>query len=113
MKSRPYLVSRFPHQILKALDSSLLVAHELGHWYFQHPSKLLIVSQFHIFAILAVFPAFRHSALLLRSFGFPPEVAANPPPIISFLLYQVRWALLSLLLHAGLTVLSIDGVDPA
>ncbi|VDC05236.1 unnamed protein product [Peniophora sp. CBMAI 1063] len=66
-----------------------VLAHELGHWYFQHPSKLLIVSQIHIFAILAAFPAFRHSTLLLRSFGFPPEVAANPPPIISFLLYQM------------------------
>ncbi|KZV71232.1 hypothetical protein PENSPDRAFT_578162 [Peniophora sp. CONT] len=73
----------------KPEEVEAVLAHELGHWYFQHPSKLLIVSQLHIFAILAVFPAFRHSALLLRSFGFPAEVAANPPPIISFLLYQM------------------------
>ena len=32
---------------LKALDSSLLVAHELGHWYFQHPSKLRVTSNQH------------------------------------------------------------------
>jgi len=66
-----------------------VLAHELGHWYYQHPSKLLTVSQLHIFSILAAFPAFRYSAPLLRSFGFPEELAANPPPMISFLLYQM------------------------
>ena len=66
------------------------LAHELGHWYYSHPSKLLLISQVHIFAILAFYPVFRHSPLFVRSFGFSPSVAANPPIIVSFLLYQVR-----------------------
>ena len=55
-----------------------------------HPTKLLSVSQLHIFTILALFPAFLHAPPLLRAFDFPAEVAARPPTIIAFLLYQVR-----------------------
>ncbi|KAH7103466.1 peptidase family M48-domain-containing protein [Auriculariales sp. MPI-PUGE-AT-0066] len=66
-----------------------VLAHELGHWYYSHPSKLLLVSQLHIFAILACYPVFRHSPLFVRSFDFSPQVAANPPLIVSFLLYQI------------------------
>ena len=55
-----------------------------------HPTKLLSVSQLHIFTILALFPAFLHAPLFLRAFDFPPEVAAKPPTIVAFLLYQVR-----------------------
>ena len=67
-----------------------VLAHELGHWYYMHPLKLMSVSQLHIFAILALFPAFLHSPPVLRSFDFPPSVAATPPTIIAFLLFQVR-----------------------
>ena len=55
-----------------------------------HPTKLLSVSQLHIFTILALFPAFLHAPPLLRAFDFPPVVAAKPPIIIAFLLYQVH-----------------------
>ena len=65
------------------------VAHELGHWYYMHPTKLLVVSQVHIFSILALFPAFLHAPPVLLSFDFPPEVAAKPPTIIAFLLFQM------------------------
>jgi STE24 endopeptidase len=65
-----------------------VLAHELGHWYHLHPSKLLLVSQLHLFTILALFPAFLNAPPLLRSFGFPESVAARPPPIIAFFLYQ-------------------------
>ena len=65
-------------------------AHELGHWYYMHPTKLLSVSQLHIFSILALFPAFLNAPPLLRAFDFPPQVAAKPPTIVAFLLYQVR-----------------------
>ena len=54
-----------------------------------HPTKLLSVSQLHIFTILALFPAFLHAPLLLRAFDFPAEVAARPPTILAFLIYQV------------------------
>ncbi|KAI0265446.1 metalloendopeptidase [Gloeopeniophorella convolvens] len=66
-----------------------VLAHELGHWYYLHPTKLLLVSQVHLFTILALFPAFLNAPPLLRSFGFPESVAARPPPIIAFLLYQM------------------------
>jgi STE24 endopeptidase len=66
-----------------------VLAHELGHWYYYHPTKLLLISQFHIFTILALFPAFLNAPPLLRSFGFPESVALRPPPILAFLLYQV------------------------
>lgn len=54
-----------------------------------HPSKMLAVSQFHIFTILALFPAFMHAPPFLRAFDFPKEVAAKPPTILAFLLFQV------------------------
>ncbi len=65
-------------------------AHELGHWAYAHPTKLLSVSQMHIFTILALFPAFLHAPLFLRAFDVSPEVAVKPPTIVAFLLYQVR-----------------------
>ena len=58
-----------------------------------HPTKLLSVSQLHIFTILAVFPAFLSAPPLLRAFDFPAAVAAKPPTVVAFLLYQVRLAL--------------------
>lgn len=66
-----------------------VVAHELGHWYHHHPTKLLFVSQLHLFTIMALFPAFLNAPPLLRSFGFPESVASRPPPVIAFLIYQV------------------------
>ena len=65
------------------------LAHELGHWYYLHPTKLLIISQFHIFAILAGFQAFLHAPSVLPSFDFPDSIAVHPPTIIAFLLFQV------------------------
>ena len=49
----------------------------------------MAVSQIHIFTILALFPAFLHAPPLLRSFGFPKEVCAQPPTIVAFLLFQM------------------------
>jgi STE24 endopeptidase len=70
------------------------LAHELGHWYYLHPNKLLCVSQLHIFTILALFPAFLHAPPVLRSFDFPKSVAARPPTIIAFILFQVPFVYL-------------------
>lgn len=81
----------------KPEEVEAVLAHELGHWYYMHPTKLMCVSQLHIFSILALFPAFLHAPPVLRSFDFPPSVAAKPPTIIAFLLFQVSTFLLSLL----------------
>ncbi|PPR01733.1 hypothetical protein CVT26_013180 [Gymnopilus dilepis] len=73
----------------KAEEVEAVLAHELGHWYYLHPTKMMAISQFHIFTILALFPAFLHAPPLLRSFDFPKEVAAQPPTIVAFLLFQM------------------------
>ena len=74
---------------LRLTSVFLTPAHELGHWYYMHPTKLLLASQLHVFTILALFPAFMHAPPFLRAFDFPKEVAAQPPTIIAFLLFQV------------------------
>ncbi|KAI0804709.1 metalloendopeptidase [Irpex lacteus] len=73
----------------KPEEVEAVLAHELGHWYYMHPTKMLLASQLHIFSILALFPAFMHAPPFLRSFDFPKHVAAQPPTIIAFLLFQM------------------------
>jgi STE24 endopeptidase len=66
-----------------------VLAHELGHWYFAHPTKMLAASQAHLLGVLAAFPAFLRAPPVLASFGFAKHVAARPPTIVAFLLFQV------------------------
>ncbi|KAM6494009.1 Peptidase family M48 domain containing protein [Amanita muscaria] len=73
----------------KPEEVEAVLAHELGHWFFLHPTKMMAISQIHIFTILALFPAFLRAPPLLRSFDFPKAVAANPPTIVAFLLFQM------------------------
>ncbi|KAF5320063.1 hypothetical protein D9611_010292 [Ephemerocybe angulata] len=73
----------------KPEEVEAVLAHELGHWFFMHPTKMLFISQVHIFSILALFPAFLHAPPLLASFDFPPHVARAPPTIVAFLLFQM------------------------
>ncbi|KIM44315.1 hypothetical protein M413DRAFT_17987 [Hebeloma cylindrosporum] len=73
----------------KPEEVEAVLAHELGHWYYLHPTKMLAISQFHIFTVLALFPAFLHAPPLLRSFDFPKAVAAQPPTILAFLMFQM------------------------
>ena len=80
------------HKFLKTNFNLFSIAHELGHWYYYHPTKLLCISQVHLFSILALFPAFLHAPPVLQSFDFSPSVAAKPPTMIAFLLFQVNTA---------------------
>ncbi|KAH8829254.1 peptidase family M48-domain-containing protein [Flagelloscypha sp. PMI_526] len=66
-----------------------VLAHELGHWAYAHPTQMLLISQFHVFTILALFPAFLHAPPFLKSFGFSKEVSAQPPTMVAFLLFQL------------------------
>ncbi|KAF8674693.1 CAAX prenyl protease N-terminal, five membrane helices [Rhizoctonia solani] len=66
-----------------------VLAHELGHWKYSHPMKLMLVSQIHMLALFSVFPPFMRSWPLLASFGFPIGPEAKPPVLVSFLLYQM------------------------
>jgi STE24 endopeptidase len=54
-----------------------------------HPTKLLCISQLHLFSVLALFPAFLHASAFLRAFDFSKEVSAQPPTIVAFLLFQM------------------------
>ncbi|EGN97642.1 hypothetical protein SERLA73DRAFT_169922 [Serpula lacrymans var. lacrymans S7.3] len=90
----------------KAEEVEAVLAHELGHWYYLHPTKLLCISQVHIFTILALFPAFLHAPQLLRSFDFSKEVSAHPPTIVAFLLFQMILTPLESLVSIGLNAIS-------
>ncbi|KAF7290747.1 CAAX prenyl protease [Mycena indigotica] len=87
-----------------AEEVEAVLAHELGHWYYLHPTKMLAVSQLHVFSIFALFPAFLHAPPLLTSFDFPKAVAAKPPTIVAFLLFQMILtpleAFVSIAMHA-------------
>lgn len=68
-----------------------VLGHELGHWYFTHPTKLLLIAQSHLLFTLTVFSIFIHNQSLFASFGFDPRLAtASPQPIvIGFMLFQL------------------------
>ncbi|KAJ8091750.1 zinc metalloprotease [Marasmius tenuissimus] len=83
-----------------------VLAHELGHWYYMHPTKMMAISQIHIFTILALFPAFLHAPPLLRSFDFPKAVAAQPPTIVAFLLFQMILTPLEAVISIGMNAVS-------
>ncbi|KAG8849646.1 hypothetical protein FRB96_000672 [Tulasnella sp. 330] len=78
------LIQKTPEDQIEAV-----LAHELGHWQYSHPSKLLLISQVHLYAMLSVFPPFLRSSPLLRSFNFPASVAAVPPTMVAFMLFQL------------------------
>ena len=70
------------------------LAHELGHWSYSHPLKLLTISQVHLLFILSAFPPFLVSRTLVKSFGFPSSVYAHksgrkPPTLVTFMLFQM------------------------
>lgn len=73
-----------------------------------HPTKLLCISQVHIFTILAMFPAFLHAPQFLRAFDFSKAVSAHPPTIVAFLLFQARRPAFSPYLY----MLNLDTDDP-
>lgn len=73
----------------KPEEVEAVLGHELGHWYFMHPTKLLCISQVHIFTVLALFPAFLHAPQFVRAFDFSQAVSATPPTIVAFLMFQV------------------------
>ncbi|KAN0078080.1 Peptidase family M48 domain containing protein [Tylopilus felleus] len=83
-----------------------VLAHELGHWYHMHPTKLLCISQVHMFTILALFPAFLHAPQFVRAFGFPKAVAARPPTMVAFLMFQMILTPMEALIGILLNVVS-------
>ncbi|AAW42768.1 hypothetical protein CNBD1440 [Cryptococcus deneoformans B-3501A] len=68
-----------------------VLGHELGHWYYSHPTKLLFGTQIHLFLTLLVFSVFINNQSLYAAFGFNPElaIAAPQPFCIGFILFQL------------------------
>ncbi|KAJ7747642.1 peptidase family M48-domain-containing protein [Mycena maculata] len=83
-----------------------VLAHELGHWYYLHPTKMLAVSQLHVFTIFALFPAFLHAPPVLTAFDFPKAVAAQPPTLVAFLLFQMILTPLEAFVSIGMHAVS-------
>ncbi|KZS95315.1 hypothetical protein SISNIDRAFT_548650 [Sistotremastrum niveocremeum HHB9708] len=83
-----------------------VVAHELGHWYYNHPMKLMLVSQLHIFAILTASSVFLHAPPLLKAFDFPDSVAQNPPMQLSFFLFQLLLTPAEAVISFGMNAIS-------
>ncbi|KAJ3130048.1 CAAX prenyl protease 1 [Nowakowskiella sp. JEL0407] len=69
----------------QANDDEILavLAHELGHWSYNHVFKTLAVSQVHLFVVFYLFSLFIHDTQLYKSFGFSEQ-----PILIGFLLFQ-------------------------
>jgi STE24 endopeptidase len=61
-----------------------VLAHELGHWQKNHTSRLLFISQAHLFYIFALFSVFINNRSLYSDFGFNKE----RPVLIGFLLFN-------------------------
>lgn len=61
-----------------------ILAHELGHWKMGHTSKLLGITQVHLFYMFALFSVFIGNKSLYDSFGFTKE----QPIIVGFLLFN-------------------------
>ncbi|KAI9105664.1 peptidase family M48-domain-containing protein [Phlyctochytrium arcticum] len=60
-----------------------VLAHELGHWQFNHVLQMLVMIQFHLFSIFFLFSSFVNHVPLYRSFGFQTQ-----PVLIGFTLFQ-------------------------
>ncbi|KAF1920120.1 CaaX prenyl protease [Ampelomyces quisqualis] len=61
-----------------------VLAHELGHWQMNHTSRLLFISQAHLFYTFALFSVFINNRSLYADFGFVRE----RPTIVGFILFN-------------------------
>ncbi|KAH6844260.1 CaaX prenyl protease [Alternaria alternata] len=61
-----------------------VLAHELGHWKMNHTSRLLFISQAHLFYMFALFSVFIDNRSLYADFGFHRE----HPTIVGFMLFN-------------------------
>lgn len=61
-----------------------VLAHELGHWKMNHTSRLLFISQAHLFYMFALFSVFINNRSLYADFGFTRQ----RPTIVGFILFN-------------------------
>ncbi|KAJ2994140.1 CAAX prenyl protease 1 [Globomyces sp. JEL0801] len=64
-----------------------VLAHELGHWNYNHVFKRLVIAQLHIFVLFYMFSRFVNLLSIYQSFGFESKSV-----LIGFLLFQYIYA---------------------
>jgi len=79
-----------------------VLGHELGHWSLSHTTKLMAISQFHLFYIFALFSVFIDNKSLYRAFGFHNEF----PIIIGFILFNEALAPMDTVVKLFMNILS-------
>jgi STE24 endopeptidase len=77
-----------------------VLAHELGHWQKNHTSRLLFISQAHLFYMFSLFSVFIHNNSLYESFGFHNE----RPILVGFLLFNEILAPTGALIKLGMNI---------
>ena len=78
-----------------------IVCHELGHWYYMHPLKMMCVSIVNLCVLFYTFSLVLNNMSLLVSFGF-----TQPSNFISFYIFLKVYGLLSYVLSRGMTQMS-------
>lgn len=66
------------------LETTAVLAHEIGHWALSHTTKTLVIAQSHILTLFSLFSVFIHNKSLYNSFGFYNQ----HPVFIGFLLFN-------------------------
>jgi STE24 endopeptidase len=84
------LIKKTPPEEIEAV-----LAHELGHWVYAHPTKLLAVSQIHLLILFSLFPPFLHSVPVVHSLGFKAHTYTTAtgtlhiPVVLAFYLFTL------------------------
>jgi STE24 endopeptidase len=79
-----------------------VLAHELGHWSMSHTTKLLSISQFHVFYVFALFSSFVHNKSLYEAFGFHNQ----QPVLIGFMLFNEVFGASDSIVKLGMNVMT-------
>lgn len=78
-----------------------VLAHELGHWKYNHVFRTLIISQVHLLLIFYIFSLFLTRQELYTSFGF-----TSHPILIGFLLFQFVYSPVEAVMGFAMNLLS-------
>ncbi|TKX25200.1 CAAX prenyl protease [Elsinoe australis] len=79
-----------------------ILAHELGHWKRGHTTRLLGISQFHLFFMFTLFSVFIRNKSMYDAFGFTKE----QPIMIGFLLFNEILSPTDALVKLGMNIMT-------
>jgi STE24 endopeptidase len=78
-----------------------IVYHELGHWYYSHPLKMIMASIVNLCLLFYTFSLVLNNMALLKSFGI-----TEPSNFFSFFIFLKIYGLLGYLLSRAINALS-------